>query len=77
MDDLGSTSSMKSSNAKYKVKLAGRKTGFLRTALEFNPLVPMVPLSGLVLKEKASVVESVRNLDAKCEVQGSACTFCS
>ena len=35
-----------------------------------NPLAPMVPLSGLVLK-------SMRNLDAKCEVQASACTFCS
>ena len=41
-----------------------------------NPLAPMVPLS-LVMKENASVVESVRNLDAKCEVQGSACTFCN
>ena len=37
-----------------------------------NPLAPMVPRSGLVLKENASVVESVRNLDAKCEVQGFA-----
>ena len=34
-------------------------------------------VSGLVLKENASVVESVRNLNAKCEVQGPACTFCS
>ena len=42
-----------------------------------NPLAPMVPLSGLVLKENASVVKSVRNLDAKCVVQGSTCTFCS
>ena len=42
-----------------------------------NPLAPMVPLSSLVLKENASVVESMRNLDEKFEVQGSACTFCS
>ena len=36
--------------------------------LELDPLVPMVPLSGLVQNENASVVEFVKNLDAKCEV---------
>ena len=35
----------------------------------------MVPFSGLVLKENASVLESVRNLDAKCEVQGPLALF--
>ena len=35
---------------------------------QFNPLEPKVPLSRLILKENASVVKSVRNLDAKCEV---------
>ena len=35
----------------------------------------MVPLSGLVMKENGSVVESVRNLDAKCEVQGLLALF--
>ena len=43
----------------------------------FNPLEPRVPLSSLVLKEYASVVKSVRNLDVKCEIQMCACTFCS
>ena len=31
----------------------------------------MAPISGFVLKENASVVKSVRNLDAKCEVHVS------
>ena len=42
-----------------------------------NPLEPRVPLSGLVLKENASIVKSLKNLDAKCEVQMCAYTFCS
>ena len=41
----------------------------------FNPLEPMVPLSSLVLKENASFEESMRNLDAKCEVQGLLALF--
>ena len=32
---------------------------------------------GLALKEYHSLVKSVRNLDAKCEVQMCPCTFCS
>ena len=43
--------------------------------LSVNPLAPMVLLSGLVLKENASVVGSMKNLDAKCEVQGSLALF--
>ena len=42
-----------------------------------NPLEPTVPLSGLERKENVSVGKSMRNLDAKCEVQMCAYTFCS
>ena len=42
-----------------------------------NPLDPIVPLSGLVLKENASIVKPVRNVDAKCEVQMCTSTFCN
>ena len=35
----------------------------------------MVSLSGLVLKGNASIVESMRNLDAKCEDQGPLALF--
>ena len=44
---------------------------------QLNPLEPAVPLSGLVLEVNASVVKSMGNLDAKCEVQICPCTFCS
>ena len=40
-----------------------------------NPLEPGVPLSSLVLKENASIVKSLKNLDVKCEIQICACTF--
>ena len=59
----------------HSIKIISNLYYIIKTLL--NPLVPMVPLSSLVLKENTSVVESVRNLDAKCEVQRSACIFCS
>ena len=42
-----------------------------------SPFSAHETISGLVLKENHSVVKSVRNLDAKCEVQMCPCTFCS
>ena len=60
------------------MSLPGAIEGQLRMLLDkINPLAPMVPLSGLVLNENAFVVESMRNLDAKCEIQRSAYIFCS